>query len=824
MLTLHQYFYSSRLKAFLQPYKINNLFSQNLLKKHPTHPIPQNAIKQQHHYIHSASTEVDIGGTKLKFITGEFARLADGAAMVILNDSSILATAVTDSGNIDLGNDFLPLTVDYRERSSAGGFIPKTRNRRDSSSSDREILNSRAIDRVLRPLFPPGFVQETQILATLQACDRKYDMAALAINAASCALTVGAVPWNGPIGAVRVAMVDGSLVANPTLEQLAESPLDLLYAGNKERSLMIEAGAKFLPESLITDALKFAHYHIKPIIDAQQTLVKLAHPETSEVPKKNFIPVEASKAAMEVATQVGYERAVAMFRNGSLTKQTRAVEEAAILRDICDAIEKHLPEEVQIGQLAGDKILQKAVRDVILNFGTRCDGRGLEDVRPITCEVDVLPSVHGSSLFQRGETQTLCTVTLGPPSDALEVMNERGIASTHRFFLHYDFPPYSVNEVGKVGGLNRRMVGHGNLAQKGLAPCLPLEEDFPYAVRVTSEVTMSNGSSSMASACGGSLALMDAGVPVASPVAGVSVGLVTDVTDSGEIQRYKLITDIVGLEDHHGDMDFKVTGNEKGVSAIQLDLKLEGGVPLPILCEAIDKAKIGREHILDIMAKAIPKPRTSLKKTAPKIEVVHYAPERKGDIIGPGGELLRELQETYDCTLEFTDGKEVSSVAIFSSDSVKAKEAKHLIQELVADITVGEIYQVVVREIRDFGLIVDVLRNQKGLIHISEIIHGHVKKLDDHVRVGQKLEVECLEVDKVRGLIKLSRKTLIDPDDEDHLTPDPIDECDIIPPIPPPPNAFQRKRGGGTGTAAPTKKGNQKEQKRPPPAQKKNSQ
>jgi len=529
---------------------------------------------------------------------------------------------------------------------------------------------------------------------------------------------------------------------------------------------------------------------VKPLIQAQTKLLeKLQH--NGGISKKDFTPVIVEKDIMDLALQTGYDRAVLMFRNGSLTKQSRALEETSILSDICAAVSAEFPDQNGLARLAGDKVLQKAVRDVVLKHSSRCDGRGLDDLRPLSCEVDVLPFVHGSAFFQRGETQTLCTVTLGPPDDALYETSERGVKKLQQFFLHYNFPPYSVNEIGRTGGFDRRMIGHGHLAQKALVPCLPCTGDFPYTIRVTSEVTMSNGSSSMASACGGSLALMDAGVPLSSPVAGVSVGLVTDVSPDGSILQHALLTDIVGLEDHHGDMDFKITGNATGISAVQLDLKLEGGIPLGILVEAIKKARTARLKILECMSKAINVSRPSLKPFAPKIEVVKFPPERKGDIIGPGGQTARELEETYECSLNFTDGikGQDSSLAIFSPDSIKAKAAKHLIQELVADITVGETYDVVVREVKDFGLLVDVLRNKQGLIHISELMHKRIRNAQEYFKVGQRIEAKCIEYEKLRGIVRLSRKQLIDPKAKDEPQRVSSNECAVILPVPHPPGA-----------------------------------
>ena len=752
--------------------------------------------------------------------TGVLARQCDGSAVGRQGGCLVLATAVSDRGSSGAGDDFLPLVVEYREKAHAFGRINRSVNRREGAQSDQEILASRVVDRVIRPLFPEGYIYDTQVVTTVESTDRQNDLTVLAVNTASAALAVSDIPWDGPVGCVRVGMTaKGKLLINPTEDQMQESGLNLLYAGNEERTLMIEAGGDQVPEIEMVRALKFAHFHCGAIIQAQKQLAGQVG-----VPKRMVPPTLPSPAMWVRAEEVGYQKAVALFSDMKLSKSDRSRAEGALHGEIRRALKLEVPDCHELAPaMCSDKILRRGLRDAALGFRRRCDGRRFSELRRISSAADVLPSVHGSSVFTRGETQVLCAVTLGSEDDAIKARyTDEDEVPGKKAFLHYDFPPYSVNETGKVFGSNRRMVGHGALAERAILPVLPSSDVFPYTIRVTSEVTASNGSSSMASACAASLALMDAGVPIKAAVAGVSIGLLSPPGDgaeeeelvgaagemiseggeeeasaaaaesgdpatvgSGEEQeeeemnnssdrlvrkpsKARLIVDILGTEDHYGDMDFKVAGTLAGITAMQLDIKLVGGVPLETLCEGIHLAARSRRQILALMGKTITEPRVTLKASAPGMEVVKYSFEQHKDIFTL--ENRRLVEDEYNVRLSFP---ERGKVTVFGRDPKKVAEAHRHVQELVADIQEGEIYTATVVEIKDFGAVLEVLRGKEGLMHMSEISHHKAGKVPvDMLAVGQQVKVKCTTVDRTRGLIKLSRKALLDPKDPDDLKPD----------------------------------------------------
>ena len=749
--------------------------------------------------------------------TGVLARQCDGSAVGRQGGCLVLATAVSDRGSAGAGDDFLPLVVEYREKAHAFGRINRSVNRREGAQSDQEILASRVVDRVIRPLFPEGYIYDTQVVATVESTDRQNDLTVLAVNTASAALAVSDIPWDGPVGCVRVGMTaKGKLLINPTEDQMHESGLNLLYAGNEKRTLMIEAGGDQVPEIEMVRALKFAHFHCGAIIQAQKQLAAQVG-----APKRVVPPTLPSPVMWARAEEVGYQKAVALFSDMKFSKSDRSRAEGALHGEIRSALKQEFPDCHELAPaMCSDKILRRGLRDAALGSRLRCDGRKFTELRRISSAADVLPSVHGSSVFTRGDTQVLCAVTLGSEDDAIKARyTDEDEVPGKKAFLHYDFPPYSVNETGKVFGSNRRMVGHGALAERAILPVLPPSDVFPYTIRVTSEVTASNGSSSMASACAASLALMDAGVPVKAAVAGVSIGLLSPPEDGGAEEgaaaaaagemmtmgeeggeegsaasgeaaavegqeeeeknnngdrllgkpsKARLIVDILGTEDHFGDMDFKVAGTLAGITAMQLDIKLVGGVPLELLCEGIHLAARSRRQILAFMGKTITGPRATLKASAPGMEVVKYSFEQHKDIFTL--ENRRLVEDEYNVRLSFP---ERGKVTVFGRDPKKVAEAHRHVQELVADIQEGEIYTATVVEVKDFGAVLEVLRGKEGLMHMSEISHHKAGKAPvDMLAVGQQVKVKCTTVDRTRGLIKLSRKALLDPKEPDDLKPD----------------------------------------------------
>src|SRR5438270_6094593 len=588
-----------------------------------------------------------IGSNQISIETGKVAKLADGAVIVSCGDTMVLVSAVSATA-IKEGQNYFPLTVDYREKAAAAGKFPGGYFKREGRPTEKETLTSRMIDRPLRPLFPQGYFYDTQIISILLSADSENDPDMLAINGASAALCVSDIPFAGPIGAVRVGRVNGQFVANPTHTERTQSDLDLVYVGTENDVIMIEGAANELPEAEFIKALEFAHTQAREMIRIQKELASQIAKPKREMPLLTVKP-----ELLEIAYQVAGNRIEAALYTSGKVARAKAVE--ALKEEVKAAmLEKH-PEADQFSiSQAFDYVQKRAFRTSILEKQKRVDGRGYQELRQISCEVGVIPRAHGSAIFQRGETQGLALATLAPIEEAQNIDAYGGGVQSKRFILHYNFPPFSVGETGRTGGASRREIGHGALAERSLEPIIPSENDFRYAIRISSEVMESNGSTSMASVCGGMLALMDAGVPVKGTVAGISVGLVTETDDTGQLKRYELLTDIIGSEDHFGDMDFKLCGTDNGVTGFQLDLKLRG-VSHKIIAEAIGRAKEARTKILAIMRGAINKPRAELSKYAPRIETIKINPEKIGALIGPGGKTIKGIVAETGAELNIED-------------------------------------------------------------------------------------------------------------------------------------------------------------------------
>ena len=690
-----------------------------------------------------------IGATQISIETGKIAKLADGAVIVSCGDTMVLASAVSATA-IKEGQDWFPLTVDYREKAAAVGKFPGGYFKREGRPSEKETLTSRMTDRPLRPLFPAGYLYDTQIISILLSADGQNDPDILAINGASAALCVSDIPFAGPIGAVRVGRVNGQFVANPTHDERDQSDLDLIYVGTENDVIMIEGAAEELPEAEFVKALEFAHGHAREMIRIQKELA-------SQVgkPKREMPLLTVDQDILEIAYRIAGDRIEgALYTQGKVAR-SKAVN--ALREEVKTAVLEKYPEadKFAISQ-AFDYVQKKAFRISVLDKQKRMDGRGYEDLRSISCEVGVLPRAHGSAIFQRGETQALALVTLAPIEEAQNIDAYGGGDTSKSFLLHYNFPPFSVGETGRTGGASRREIGHGALAERSLEPVVPSVDDFRYAIRISSEVMESNGSTSMASVCGGMLALMDAGVPIKTPVAGISVGLVTEFGDDGQLKRYSLLTDIIGSEDHFGDMDFKLCGTETGVTGFQLDLKLRG-VSHKIMAEAIGRAKEARTKILAIMASTIDQPRPDLSKYAPRIETVKINPEKIGALIGPGGKTIKGIVAETGAEINIEDD---GSVHIYATSPESMARAKEIIGGMTKEIEIGQTYHGRVVSIKEFGAFVEVFPGKDGLVHISELADFRVKRTEDVAKVGEMIWVKCIGIDD-KGRVKLSRKAAL---------------------------------------------------------------
>jgi len=700
------------------------------------------------------SISVEAGENALVFETGKLAKLADGAVTVRSGDTIVLTTAVSAT-SIREGQDFFPLTVDYKERAAAVGKFPGGFFKREGRPTEKEILTCRMTDRPLRPLFPKGYLYETQIISLLLSADQEIDPDILSINGASAALCVSDIPFAGPVGAVRVGKVGGEFIVNPTHAQREESLLDLVYVGDGENVIMIEGASDELPEAEFIASLDFARGHVKNIVAAQRELMQLAGKPKREVPL-----MQVDEDLLEIAYQVAGDRIEAAIYTPGKVARGKAV--AALREEVNAAVlEKHPDASAFAVSTAFDYLQKKAFRISILDSEKRCDGRGLHEIRSLGGEVGVLPRSHGSALFSRGETQALCLATLAPADEAQMLDTYGGGDPSKRFILHYNFPPFSVGETGRFGGINRRETGHGALAERSILPVIPPEDVFPYALRISSEIMESNGSTSMASVCGGTLALMDAGVPIKKPVAGISVGLVTEFGADGQLARYTTLTDILGSEDHFGDMDFKLCGTDVGVTGFQLDLKLQG-ITHEILAEGIERAREARMTVLAAMNEILNQPRTEMSAYAPRIETLKVATDKIGLLIGPGGKTIKGIVAETGADVNIEDD---GTVHIYSSSPEGMARAKEMVGNLTKEIAIGDTYFGNVVSTKEFGAFVEVLPGKDGLVHISELADFRVNKTEDVVKVGDQIWVKCIGVDD-KGRVKLSRKAAMKDRDE----------------------------------------------------------
>jgi len=695
-------------------------------------------------------------GLGIEISTGSIAKLANGAVTLTLGETVLHVSACAATSRRP-GQDFFPLTVDFREKFAAAGKFPGGYFKREGRPSEREILTSSLCDRPLRPLFPKGFMNEVQVIGLLLACDKINDPDVLMVNGASAALMVSDIPWGGPVGCVRVGQIDGEFVVNPTFDQRYDSDLDLIYVGSETEMLMIEGAAMQIPEERFIEALEFAQEAIQPIIAAQKELKALCNKEMSE-----FDKVVCDEKILEICTKVSGEKLEEVMFTDS--KQERDVAVRALKEEAIEAINAEVGKDDEEANainmnLAFEELQEAIYRRNILHKGKRVDGRGPGDLRKIECDTDVLPRVHGSALFARGETQALVIATLGTSRDIQEMDGLSGGATTKSFILHYNFPPFSVGEAGRFGFTGRREIGHGALAERSLLPVIPAEDEFPYTLRLVSEVMASNGSTSMASICGGCLALMDAGVPILAPVAGISAGLVSERDDSGKITNHVVLTDILGAEDHFGDMDFKIAGSREGITGFQLDLKIQG-LPFDIAKEAIKQATKARIEILDKMGEEIPEYRKELNKNAPRIHSLQIDPEKIGALIGPGGKNIRRITETTGADIDIDDDNS-GKIRIYSENEEALQLAIREVELMVGEIEPGKIYRGIVRGVKEFGAFVECLPGKEGLCHISELADFRVKRTEDVCKLGDEMIVKCIGIDD-KGRVKLSRKAALE--------------------------------------------------------------
>ncbi|HRF47912.1 MAG TPA: polyribonucleotide nucleotidyltransferase, partial [Anaerolineales bacterium] len=694
---------------------------------------------------------IDFAGQTLTIETGKLAGLAGGAVTIRVGDTMILAAA-TMSGKPREGIDFFPLSVEYEEKLYAAGRIPGSFFRREGRPGEGAILTARLIDRPLRPLFPGDFRNDVQIVCTPLSVDQVNQPDVLAIVAASAALTIsdipfGVAPFDGPVAAVRVGLIEGEFVINPSFEDMDRSDLDLRLAGTRNAIVMVECGANEVPEETMVRALEFGHQSIQPLIDLQERMQREVGKPKSTYPKYEFPADVVAKVRGIVGDRMKGVAAPA-------DKSTRAKLRDVIQDDVIGAYKED--PSVKPSTLFGilHDIEEEAVRDSILNQGVRPDGRNYKQIRPLASEVGLSPRAHGSGLFTRGETQVLSLATLGTPGDR-QALDTLSPDDEKRYLHHYNFPPFSVGEVRPMRGQSRREVGHGALAERALVPVLPDEKTFPYTIRVVSEVLSSNGSTSMGSTCGSTLALMDAGVPIKAPVAGIAMGLVTDIySNSG---KYAVLTDIQGIEDHLGDMDFKVAGTALGITALQMDIKIKG-LSAQVLSEALEQAREARGEILEIMAGAIAEPRADLSDYAPRILTVHVDPEKIGAIIGPGGKNIRKLQEDTGTKIDIEDD---GTVFISSTDGEGARKAKLQIEGLTETVKLGAIYTGPVVRVTDFGAFVQLLPGTDGMCHISQLASERVNKVEDVARLGDELTVMVTGIDD-NGKVRLSRQAVLE--------------------------------------------------------------
>ena len=687
------------------------------------------------------SVQTSISGTTLSIETGKVAKQSDGAVVVRAGGTMVLSTVVYAKAPME-GRDFLPLTVEYRERAYAGGKIPGGFFKREGRPDEKETLTCRLIDRPVRPLFPKNFRNEIQVINFVISADNEHDPDVLAMVGTSAALALSGLPYDGPIGAVRVALVDGKLVANPTYAQLNGSPLEIVIAGTEDAILMVESGGKEIPEEKMLEALAFGHEQCKALARIQKDLMaKTGRPRIAFDADAGADPALAARVKELASAKIA--QALSIHE-----KQARARAIEAVFEDVSQAVgadESSLPKVRDYFE----KVEKAEVRRLIVDKGIRVDGRSVKEVRPIWSEVEYLPRAHGSALFTRGETQALVAATLGTKNDEQKIESFEGDIY-RRFMLHYNFPPFSTGEVKRFGTTSRRETGHGALAHRAIEAVLPSKEEFPYTIRVVSDILESNGSSSMATVCGASMALMDAGAPLKSPVAGIAMGLVK------EGDRVGILTDIMGTEDHYGDMDFKVAGTEKGITALQMDIKIKG-VSIDIMRQALAQAREARLHVLEKMAETIKGPRATLSPYAPRFVTIKIRPEKIREIIGPGGKVIRGIQEKTGAKIDVEDD---GKVTIFSSSNDAAQAALGMIQDICREVELDRIYVGKVKSIKEFGAFVEVIPGTEGLLHISQIAENRIRAVSDVLTEGDTVVVKVIEIDG-NGKMRLSRKTAL---------------------------------------------------------------
>jgi len=688
---------------------------------------------------------VKLGDREIFIETGRVAKQAAGSCLISSGDTVVLVTACFDAERP--GIDFLPLTCDYQEKTFAAGKIPGGFFKREGKSRDSEVLTSRLIDRPCRPLFPKGWTRETQIVATVLSADDANRADVLALTGASMALHLSECPWEGPLAGVRVGRVEGKLIANPTAQEMELSDINIVMSASRDAIVMVEGGAGEVSESDMIDALIFGHEAIQPLLDLQDQI--------RESVGKAKVEVVAPEINADVLARV---TELAEKDIDEASKIPTKMERYGRYKEINSSVKEQLAEEFEglesdIGNSI-DSIKKRIIRTRILKEGVRIDGRNYEEVRPITCEVGVMPRTHGSALFTRGETQALVTTTLGTKHDEQRLDTLMGDV-WKKFILHYNFPPYSVGEVKFLRGPGRREIGHGALAERALKTIVPSDEIFPYTMRVVSEILESNGSSSMATVCGGTLSMMDAGVPIKEPVAGIAMGLIKEGDDVA------ILTDILGDEDHLGDMDFKVTGSAKGITALQMDIKIKG-LSRELMAKALEQARKGRLHILDAMLSTISESRGDISRYAPRITTIKVKPDQVRTVIGPGGKVIKGIVDQTGVTMDVEDD---GTISLASSDAEGVEKAIEIIQGLTREAAVGEVYKGTVRKVVDFGAFVEIIPGTDGLLHISEMDHDHVDRVTDICDEGDQIEVKVIEVDG-SGKIRLSRKELLPPPPE----------------------------------------------------------
>lgn len=687
------------------------------------------------------------GDKQITIETGKLAKQADGSVTVQMGETIVVVAAVAAT-KAKAGQEFFPLTVDYREKAAAAGKFPGGYFKREGRPTEKEILTCRLTDRPIRPLFPKGWFNEVQVQTIVLSADGENDPDILSVLGASAALTVSDIPWDGPLGAVRIGRIDGKFIVNPTHAEQALSDLDLVYVGNSSDVVMFEGSAKEISEADFNAALAFGQEACQPLIQAQKELAARA----GKAKRKIDVIVVPDEILNDAKSMAADRMVPALLTPGKLAREAAC---KAIADEVgAKLVEKYGAEKVtdSVIKEAFYHIQKEGVRGLILNSGKRLDGRKFDQIRPIGGDTGMLPRAHGSALFSRGETQAIALVTLGTTEDAQEFDSYTGGQNQKKFLLHYNFPNFSVGETGRISGPGRREIGHGALAERSLEPMIPLST-YPYAVRITCEIMESNGSTSMASVCSGSLALMDAGVPVIRPVAGISIGICTENDDKYRIKRYELLTDIIGWEDAFCDMDCKIAGTEKGITGFQLDLKLRG-IPHKIMTETVEKARVARLAILEEMAKTLAAPRPELSKYAPRIETLRINPEKIGALIGPGGKNIKRIVDESGCEINIEDD---GTVNVYSTSAEGMKIAREAITGMTAEAEINKIYRGKVVTIKEFGCFVEFLPGKDGLCHISELANFRVKQTEDIVKMGDEIWVKCLGIDE-KGRVRLSRK------------------------------------------------------------------